>query len=89
MEGMIAEVTQTHGIAVASLLAAVVALWKTLRSSHEARVSGLETAVAECQTKHKECEEGKRQLTMALVDVVDGRDEAAREKCQKILRGEV
>lgn len=94
VDGIFLDLLQSHGLGVAVLLASVyvlykgvVMLWGALKDSFTDRINALETAVKDCHAKHEECEDGKRSLTLALIDVVDGRDEAAREKCQSILKG--
>lgn len=94
VDGIFLDLIKSHGLGVAVLLASVyvlykgvVMLWGALKDSFTERIAALESGLKECHVKHKECEDGKHHLTLALIDVVDGRDEAAREKCQQILKG--
>lgn len=82
---LLSQALSSQGFAVAAFVVAIAALWRTLLGAFASRISALEGAVADCMRKHDECEQRNRDLSAAIVDVLEHRETQALATCRALL----
>lgn len=85
IEDLFSSAMSSQGFTVAAFLVAIVALWSSLRDANTARIAALEAAVKDCMEKHDKCENRNRDLSAALVDLMEDRRPQALAKCRALL----